>query len=223
MSQFQNVIKIAKKSLHTDIFITLRDRIVCMAYPPGTPLNEKELCEEFGVSRTPLREAIRKLEDLNLVNVIPRFGTHVSSLDLNELRCAMQIKVKLEALASEAAAHNLTPQLFEEMQIMLAKFKEQAATPGTDQSKLISIESSLHTIIWKAAHNPLLEVFLDNLQYRCARVWNSVLFDTIDPHEVVQQLTDIVDAIRQRNAKEAGILTEEHVRYFSNKLKDKLL
>ena len=46
------------------------------------------------------------LEDLNLVDVIPRFGTHVSSLDLNEIRCAMQIKVKVEALASEAAAEN---------------------------------------------------------------------------------------------------------------------
>lgn len=223
MTQFQNVIKIAKKSLHTDIFTTLRDRIVCMAYLPGTPLNEKELCEEFGVSRTPLREAIRKLEDLNLVNVIPRFGTHVSSLDLNELRCAMQIKVKLEALASEAAAQNITPQLLEEMQSTLAKFKKQVATEGIGQSKLIATESSLHTIIWRAAHNPLLEGFLDNLQYRCARVWNSVLVDTIDPHEVAQQLTDIVDAIQRRNAKEAGSRTEEHVRYFSNKLKDKLL
>lgn len=223
MSQFQNAIKIAKKSLHTDIFITLRDRIVCMAYPPGTPLNEKELCEEFGVSRTPLREAIRKLEDLNLVNVIPRFGTHVSSLDLNELCCAMQIKVKLEGLASEAAAQNLTPQLQEEMQAMLAEFKELVATEGTEQSKLIAIESSLHTIIWRAAHNPLLEVFLDNLQYRCARVWNSVLIDTIDPREVAQQLSDIVDAIRQRDAKQAAVLTENHVRYFSNNLRDKLL
>lgn len=223
MTQFQSALKKAKKSLHTDIFTTLRDRIVCMTYPPGTALNEKELCEEFGVSRTPLREAIRKLEDLNLVDVIPRFGTHVSSLDLNELRCAMQIKVKLEALASEAAAQNLTPQMLEEMELMLTRFKELVSSQASDQSELIATESRLHTIIWKAARNPLLEVFLDNLQYRCARIWNSVLVDTIDPLEVAQQLTDIIDAIRQRNAREAGILTEYHVQYFSKKLKDKLL
>jgi len=223
MSQFQNAIKIAKKSLYTDIFTTLRDRIVCMAYPPGTPLNEKELCEEFGVSRTPLREAIRRLEDLDLVDVIPRFGTHVSSLDLNELRCAMQIKVKLEGLASEDAARNLTPKLLEEMEQRLEQFKEQVAAQVTDQSKLIGVESSLHTVIWEAAQNPLLEAFLDNLQYRCARVWNSVLVDTINPREVLQQLRDIVEAIRLRDERQAGILTEQHVRYFANKLKDKLL
>ena len=131
MTQFQSVLKKAKKSLHTDIFTTLRDRIVCMSYPPGTALNEKELCEEFGVSRTPLREAIRMLEDLNLVDVIPRFGTHVSSLDLNEIRCAMQIKVKLEALASEGAAENLTPQMLEKMELMLARFREQDAAIAT--------------------------------------------------------------------------------------------
>lgn len=223
MTQFKNAIQIAKKSLHTEIFVTLRDRIVCLAYPPGTALNEKELCEEFAVSRTPLREAIRRLEDLNLVNVIPRFGTHVSSLDINELRCAMQIKVKLEGLASESAAQNLTPQLLQEMQEMLAQFEEQVATHGNDQCRLIATESSLHTIIWRAARNPLLEGFLDNLQYRCARVWNSVLVDTIDPHEVVKQLTEIVDAIGERNAERAAALTEAHVRYFSNNLRDKLL
>lgn len=223
MPQFQSSFQIAKKALHTDIFTTLRDRIVCLDYPPGTPLNEKELCEEFGVSRTPLREAIRRLEDLNLVTVIPRFGTHVSSLDLNELRCAMQIKVKLEGLASEAAAQNLTPQLLEEMQHMLAKLKEQVATQDYDQCQLIATESSLHTIIWRAANNPLLEGFLDNLQYRCARVWNSVLVDTIVPLEVVRQLSEIVDAIQNRDPVRAAAVTEAHVRYFADNLRDKLL
>jgi DNA-binding GntR family transcriptional regulator len=116
MNTFNSSLKIAKKSLHTDIYVTLRDRIVCLDIPPGTPLNEKELCEEFRVSRTPLREAIRKLEDLNLVTVIPRFGTHVSAMDLNELLCAMEIKVKLEGLASEAAARRSTPELIERME-----------------------------------------------------------------------------------------------------------
>ncbi len=223
MTRFQSPIKINKKSLHTDIFITLRDRIVCLEYPPGTPLNEKELCEEFSVSRTPLREAIRRLEDLDLVTVIPRFGTHVSSLDLNELRCAMQIKVKLEGLASEAAAKNLVPQLLEEMEGMLEQLTKQAANQDYNQCKMIATESNLHTVIWRAADNPLLEGFLDNLQYRCARVWNSVLVDTIEPREVVRQLTAIVHAIRERDPKRAAEETEAHVRYFADKLRDKLL
>jgi DNA-binding GntR family transcriptional regulator len=70
---------IRKKSLHIDIFATLRDRIVYLEYPPGMPLIEKNLCDEFKVSRTPLREAIRKLEEINLATVMPRYGSHVSA------------------------------------------------------------------------------------------------------------------------------------------------
>ena len=223
MSTFSNSLKTAKKSLHTDIFTTLRDRIVCLDYPPGTPLNEKDLCEEFGVSRTPLREAIRRLDDLDLVTVIPRFGTHVSSLDLNELRCAMEIKVKLEGLASEAAARRATPEALDLMESILEQLEAHQAEEPYDQFKLIAAEGRLHEAIWQTADNPLLETFLDNLQYRCARVWNSVLVETIIPEEVVQQLTDIVAAIRERDPRKAAALTEAHVRYFVDHLKDKLL
>ncbi len=223
MSTFQNSIQIAKKSLHADIFTTLRDRIVCLEYPPGTPLNEKELCEEFGVSRTPLREAIRRLDDLNLVTVIPRFGTYVSSLDLNELCCAMEIKVKLEGLASEAAARRVTPEALQKMENILGQMEFQLAEEAYDQCRLIATEGRLHEIIWQSADNALLESFLDNLQYRCARVWNSVLVDTIEPHEVVRQLTNIVAAVKDHDAGRAAALTEEHVRYFVDNLKAKIL
>lgn len=223
MSTFGNSLKTAKKSLYTDIFTALRDRIVCLDYPPGTPLNEKDLCEEFGVSRTPLREAIRRLDDLDLVTVIPRFGTHVSSLDLNELRCAMEIKVKLEGLASEAAARRATPEALELMESILEQLQTHQAEEPYDQCKLIAAEGRLHEAIWQTADNPLLVTFLDNLQYRCARVLNSVLVETFIPEEVVKQLTDIVAAIKERDPDKAATLTEDHVRYFVDHLKDKLL
>ena len=61
-----------EKLLHNNIFETLRDRIVHGEYPPGMGLSEKDLCREFNVSRTPLREALSKLEDMKLVTIIPR-------------------------------------------------------------------------------------------------------------------------------------------------------
>lgn len=223
MIPLQESIQIPKKSLHTDIFITLRDRIVCMSYPPGTQLNEKELCAEFGVSRTPLREAIRKLEDLNLVNVIPRFGTHVSAVDLDELHCALQIKVKLDGLAAELAARNRSPQMLEELDSLLELYHQKMADKDSVQASLIAIESRLHTAIWSAAQNPLLEAFLNNIQYRCARVWNSVLLETINPREVGEQLAAIVEAIRRQDEQPAAIAAEKHVQYFIERLKTSLI
>ena len=77
--------------------------------PPESFCPEKELCDEFKVSRTPLREAIQKLKEMKLVTVIPRFGTYVSSVDINEIRSAFEVKIKLEGLAGEAAARRITP------------------------------------------------------------------------------------------------------------------
>jgi DNA-binding GntR family transcriptional regulator len=67
-----------KESLRNKIFKTLRDKIVFMEYPPGMSLSDKQLYKIFKVSRTPLREAIQRLEEMRLVTVVPRFGTYVS-------------------------------------------------------------------------------------------------------------------------------------------------
>ena len=81
---------IQKKSLHTDIFDTLRDRIVYLEYPPGMPLIEKDLCDEFKVSRTPLREAIRKriVESRGELKGGPGEPAVVSAIDLDDGKIA---------------------------------------------------------------------------------------------------------------------------------------
>ena len=104
-----------KKAPHEKIFQTIRDRIVYMEYAPGKPLPEKDLCEEFKVSRTPVREAVKKLEEMKLVTVIPRFGTYVAPVDINEIRSAFEVKLRLEGLAGEVAAKRITHDKLNEM------------------------------------------------------------------------------------------------------------
>jgi DNA-binding GntR family transcriptional regulator len=98
---------VPKESLPGRIFRELRTRIVHLKYPPGTSLSEKDLCEEFKVSRISLREAFRKLQDVGLVAVIPRYGTYVTPMDINEIRSAFEVKTKLEGLAGELAAKRI--------------------------------------------------------------------------------------------------------------------
>ena len=99
----------AKSKLSEAVFITLRDRIVYLDYPPNFLLTEKQLCEEFGVSRTPLREAIFKLESMNLVKSIPRFGTFVTPINVKEIRDTYLVKANLESMAGKTAAERITP------------------------------------------------------------------------------------------------------------------
>ena len=128
------MVNLQKPSLSQKIFNTLRDKIVFMEYPPGMNFSEKELCKEFKVSRTPLREAFRRLEDMKLVTVIPRYGTYVSQIDINEIRCAFEVKIKLEGLAGQVAAKRITADKLEELQNLMKSAEVMLKENGTGSS-----------------------------------------------------------------------------------------
>jgi DNA-binding GntR family transcriptional regulator len=210
-----------KITRHDKIFETIRDRIVYMDYPPGMGLTEKELCQEFKVSRTPLREAIRKLEEIKLVNVIPRFGTYVSSIDINEIRCAFEVKIKLEGLAGELAAKRVNSDKLEEMSRLVGD-ADRILQPNGHRS-LIGLDARFHEIIYLATQNTILQEFLENLHSRCARLWGSSLSEVIPSQEVIDQLRGIQLALQERDGKKAGQLLEAHVQYFIDRIKMQLL
>ena len=213
-----------KNLLYIDIFETIRDRIVFGEYPPGMSLSEKDLCREFNVSRTPLREAIQKLVDLKLVTVIPRFGTHVTPIDIQEIRSAFEVKIKLEGLAGELAAVRIEPDQLAELDELI---KEATRCHQKNENRrhngLIEIDSRFHTIIHQAARNPILQEFLDNLHYRCARLWNSSLNDVVPNEEIIDQLQSVYNALRQKDPENTRKHMERHVQYFIDEIKKRLL
>jgi DNA-binding GntR family transcriptional regulator len=166
--------------LHRNIFETLRDRIVHGDYPPGMGLSEKDLCREFNVSRTPLREALAKLESMKLVTIIPRFGTNVSPIDINEIRCAFEVKIKLESLAVELAVERINSEQLKALDDVIRQVVQLKEEDDQQRHhRLIELEKRFHRIILQAAQNPILEEFLDNLHYRCARLWSSSLSQVV--------------------------------------------
>lgn len=210
-----------KTPLHDKVFKTLRDRIVYMEYPPGTSLVEKELCKEFGVSRTPLREAIQKLKEMKLVDVIPRFGTYVSTVDINEIRCAFEVKIRLEGLAGSLAAKRITGDRLEEMNGIIREAETLLEEKG--HRALIEIDTRFHEIMYQATQNPILQGFLENLHGRCSRLWSSSLSEVIPIPEVMDQLREVHAALRKRDADRAAQVMEYHVQYFIDKIKLQLL
>ncbi len=207
--------------LHNDIFKTLRDRIVYMEYPPGKLLAEKELCAEFGVSRTPLREAIQKLKDMKLVTVIPRYGTYVSQIDINEVRLAFEVKIKLEGLAGEMAARRITADRLDALKALIREADLLLKKGG--HRRLIEIDNRFHEIINQAIQNQILTDMLENLHSRCARLWNSALSELIPIPKILAQLKEIYTALQLRDGQKAGALMERHVRYFIDHIKNQLL
>ena len=135
--------KMKSKPLYCRIFDDLRDRIVFGVYPPGTSLPEKELCQEFKVSRTPLREAFSKLQDMKLVTVIPRFGTTVTAVDIHEIRCAFEVKIKLEGLAGELAAERIEPEKLDELDGVISEAARLLAEAQTSQRSVARESAAL--------------------------------------------------------------------------------
>ena len=209
------------RSRPENIFKSLRDRIVYLEYPPGKLLAEKELCAEFKVSRTPLREAIQKLKEMKLVNVIPRFGTYVSSVDINEIRSAFEVKIKLEGLAGEVAAKRITADKLAEMKSLIERADALLREDG--QRRLIEIDAQFHEIIYQATQNQILQEMLENLHGRCARLWNSALGEIIPLATIISQLKEIYSSLEKRDSVRTSQLMEEHVRYFIDQIKKQLL
>lgn len=210
-----------KKYLSDKIFKTLRDKIVFMEYPPGMPLTEKELCNTFKMSRTPVREALRRLAEMNLVTVIPRYGTYVSQVEINEIRCAFEVKLKLEGLAGEVAGKRITADKLKELSDIVEK-ADVLLKEGSSRT-LIEIDTSFHEIIYQSTQNPILQEFLVNLQSRCARLWNSALIESFSVPEVVNQLREIYLSLKLRDSEKTGRLLENHVRHFIDVIKNQLL
>jgi DNA-binding GntR family transcriptional regulator len=210
--------------LHVDIFVTIRDRIVFGQYPPGMSLSEKDLCREFNVSRTPLREAIQKLVDLKLVTVIPRFGTHVTPIDIQEIRSAFEVKIKLEGLAGELAAVRIGSDQLGKLDGLIKKAaRGDQKDENRRHNRLIEIDGRFHATIHQAARNPILQEFLDNLHYRCARLWNSSLKDVVPNEEIIDQLQSVYNALRRKDPESARRHMERHVQYFIDEIKMRLL
>jgi len=206
------------------LFEAIRDRIVHGDYRPNMILSEKDLCEEFKVSRTPLREAILKLKDMKLVSAIPGSGTFVTPINVDEIRSSFQVKIKLEELVGELAAkHISTPQL-ESLNNLIVQADHILEEATTDRHReLIGIDLRFHEIMCEAAQNEILKEFQENLHSRCARLWSSSLSRIVPNEEVISQLKGVYLAVKKGDSDEAGRLMGEHVQYFIAKIRGILL
>ena len=151
-----------------DIARELEDEIVSGAIPPGTVLRQETLSDRFEVSRTPVREALRRLAALGLVSFEPNRGVRVRSISAHELREAFLVRAELEALATEVATPKMTPDDLAELDATERRFGELTlelraqARSGTARDATLFVEwmqanYAFHDVIYRVAELPLVE------------------------------------------------------------------
>jgi DNA-binding GntR family transcriptional regulator len=149
-----------------DIAVFIEEAIVSGELEPGSVLRQEQLSEQFGVSRTPVREALRRLAALGLVSFVPNRGVRVRTLSHAELEQAFLVRAELEALVTEIAAPKLTPEALAELYACEQRFarltKElRSREPGGDRRSLMAnwmrANHAFHDVIYGAADVPYIE------------------------------------------------------------------
>jgi len=201
-----------------NIYNELKKRIVLLDYEPGQVLREKELIEEFGVSRTPVREALIRLEVEGLVRIFPNLGTIVSEVSFQQLKDIIEIRQYLVRLTGQLAAARCTREDLDEMRSLVAEMKNQHG----NIKEMMRLDSSLHDLINQATKNDMLVKILGMLRDQAVRIWTFSPSDDQYFDKVALEFDELINALENRNEEESARLLEKHTRRFIEHVREQL-
>ena len=204
-------------SLHMDeylplrdvVFNTLREAILTGELEPGERLMEIKLANKLGVSRTPIREAMRKLELEGLVDMTPRKGAVVAEISKEDLQNVLEVRRVLEQLAVELACNNIETQEIAELKSNLKIFA--LAVKKNNPTDIAKIDVEFHDIIYKATHNGRLIQILSNIREQMFRYRLEYIKDQDTRQTVVRDHENLINAISSKNIDEAKKIIMSHI------------
>lgn len=198
------------KPLREVIFNTLRDAIIVGELKPGERLMEVKLAEKMGVSRTPVREAIRKLELEGLVNMIPRKGAHVADLSVKDIVDVLEVRASLDGLAASLSAERITEEELRDLSHVNAQFISFVEKENLQGS--IKKDVEFHEIIYRSSRNEKLIQIVNNLREQVHRFRVIYLKDYKNTKELIKEHLDIYNAILERNSTLASVVAQRHIK-----------
>ncbi|MCL2254420.1 MAG: GntR family transcriptional regulator [Lachnospiraceae bacterium] len=191
------------------VFDTLRRAILTGRFKPGERLMEVRLADQLGVSRTPIREAIRKLELEGLVTMIPRRGAEVAQMTVKGMRDVLEVRRTLDVLSVELACERITP---DEIQLLRKAHDEFVTVLKTgDTTMMATADVAFHNIIIEATGNLRLKQLINNLAEQIYRYRFIYLQDDIKHDMLIEEHEAIFKAIKEKNSDAAAMAARIHI------------
>ena len=187
----------------------LRDAILSGHFRPGQRLPERELVQQMGVSRTPIREALRKLELQGLVTAIPYKGPVVTTPTVEDARALFEVRAALEGLAVALFTRRADQAVLDRLHAHIAA--SERAWSRRSVPEVLDANNALHDEIASGCDNPLLQQMLGNLRDRIVLLRVESLSYRDRPRHSIAEHRAIVEQIAQRKASEASRLMEQHI------------
>ncbi len=192
------------------IFETLRKAIVSGDIKPGERLMEVSLADQMGVSRTPVREAIRRLEAEGLVTMIPRKGTHVSELSVKDIMDVLEVRTVLDKLATDLAAKRMQPAQLKSLESVHKQYISCVEKENMEGAVKKDVE--FHDIIYSASGNPRLVAVAGSLREHIYRFRVIYMSGSLIAENVLNEHEEILTALKEAQNNIASNLAEKHIR-----------
>ena len=187
----------------------LRDAIRRGVLEQGERLMEVQLAEELGISRTPVREAIRKLEQEGYVIMLPRRGTYVSSLSVHDVKEIFEIRSALESLAISLATMRIEPEELEKLRALLVEIEGHIKREDID--KIVATDIEFHGLLYQVSRNERLVNIISNLKEQLARFRTLSMSYPGRLQETLEEHTEMVEAIANGDVSAARDAAEHHM------------
>jgi len=208
------------KPLRELVLEAIREAIKNGSLQPRERLMEIQLADELGVSRTPVREALRKLELEGFIVMVPRKGAYVSDLTMKDVADVFEIRAALEGLAAALAAERITEEELETMERLLVEKGE--AINLDDIDKLVEVDTKFHEAMYQASRNERLSAIISNLREQIQRFRLTSLSVPGRKEDSLKEHRSLLEAIQARDIQLARQLAQEHIENAENVLIDSL-
>lgn len=193
-------------SLAERAYYAIRQLLLRLEIPPGSPIQEDRLCAELGLGRTPVREAIKRLESERLVVVYPRRGTFASEINITDHALLADVRRQLEGLAAQRAAERASQEDLGAIRGLL----ERLRAVEHESADLMELDREVHTAIYRWTRNGYLETTLGQYYNLAMRIWGAFL-SQVDVAEHLASHTALLEAILEEDPDRARELAVAHV------------
>lgn len=192
-------------------YLELRQRIIDMRLAPGAALDEEALMAELGVGRTPMREAVKRLESERMLTVYPRRGTIIADVNIRDLKAISDARRVLEAFAARQAAELATDA---DRHMLQECIQALATAPSESNEASVTLDEQIHRAIYATMRNSYVEATLIQYFSLSQRIWNFVLSGMAPITGNVQEHAALLRAIIEGDSDRAAALAEEHITHF---------
>jgi DNA-binding GntR family transcriptional regulator len=209
-------------SLADRAYLHLREEIIRVELRPGTLLREDELRHRLGVGRTPVREAIQRLQRDGFVTIIPRRGTLVSEITITDLAAIYEVRKHLESWASRLAAERATDDDRRAAEQLIGELEAHTAQDGYEA--LLALDRRIHRYVYRCTKNSFLAETLDRYHNLSLRILHVAMnrYPTLTPRldDVVHQQRTVLDAVCRGDGDTAERVAIEHISTFERGIRE---